>query len=76
MFVKSGTIDRIRRSVARGLSGSPDMPVAWPKQGTVPMAKRASQIAKGAHLGAVRGELRPVALLSDGWRSRRLLDSG
>jgi len=32
--------------------------------------------AKGAHLGAVLGELRPVALLSSGWRSRRLLDSG
>jgi hypothetical protein len=33
-------------------------------------------VAKGAHLGAVRGELRPVALLSGGWRSWRLLDSG
>jgi len=33
-------------------------------------------LAKGAHLGAVRGELRRVALLSGGWRSRRLLDSG
>ena len=32
--------------------------------------------AKGAHLGAVLGELRPVALLSSGWRSRRSLDSG
>jgi len=32
--------------------------------------------AKGAHFGAVLGELRPVALLSSGWRSRRLLDSG
>jgi len=33
-------------------------------------------LAKGAVLGAVRGELRPGALLSGGWRSWRLLDSG
>ena len=52
------------------------MPVATLKEVSDPVSEQASQFAKGAHLRAVDGELRPVALLSGGWRTRRLRDSG
>lgn len=52
------------------------MPVATRKQGRTRMAARDVQFAKGAHLRAVRGELRPAALLSGERRIRCLLDFG